>query len=151
MEGQDMRALLVQKGLFTALDGEDKMHASLKAEEKTAIIEKAHIVIILSLGDKVLIEVAKETTAKSSWDKLESLYMVKTLANRVYLKQKPYSFRTIDERALFEQIDEFQKIIEDLENMDDQSKIGSEYQALLLLTALPKTYDNVKNALLYGG
>jgi hypothetical protein len=53
--------------------------------------EKAHSAILLSLSDEVLREVADEETAAGLWKKLKSLYMKKSLMNRLYLKQRLYT------------------------------------------------------------
>jgi hypothetical protein len=64
------------------------MPASLSAEEKTGMNDKALSAIISCLGDRVLREVAKETTSASMLAKLDSLYMTKSLAYRQFMKQK---------------------------------------------------------------
>ena len=87
-----MRALLVQQGIHDALLGEDNFKEKTD-KEKIEMVEKAHSAIILSLGDKVLREVSKEITAAGLWRKLDTLYMTKSLANRLFLKQKLYSFK----------------------------------------------------------
>ncbi|KAL8523239.1 hypothetical protein ACS0TY_013272 [Phlomoides rotata] len=112
------------------------------------MMEKAHIAIILCLGDKALREVSKELTAKGVWDKLESLYMVKTLANRLYMKHKLYAFRMVDEKPILEQLDEFNKILDNLENID--IKMEEEDKALIFLSALPKSFENFKDTFLFG-
>ncbi|KAL8499894.1 hypothetical protein ACS0TY_019780 [Phlomoides rotata] len=88
-----MKALLVHQGLTYALKydlGESSItnveESSSDAAERAKMMEKAHNAIILCLGDKILREVSKESAAKGVWDKLESLYMVKILANRLYMK-----------------------------------------------------------------
>ena len=143
-----MKALLVQQGCLEALKGESAMNEALTAAEKKAMIEKAHSAILLSLGDKVLRQVSKETTAVVLWVKLESLYMTKSLVNRLYLKQALYSFKMIEDKVLAEQLDMFNKLILDLENID--VKIDDEDQALLLLCALPRSHAHFKETLLYG-
>ncbi|MCH84948.1 ubiquitin-protein ligase [Trifolium medium] len=50
------------------------MPASLLAAEKIEMNDKALSAIILCLEDKVLREVARETTAVAMWNKLDSLY-----------------------------------------------------------------------------
>ncbi|GJS36413.1 zinc finger, CCHC-type containing protein [Tanacetum coccineum] len=76
----------------------------------------------------VLREITKETTAAGIWKKLETLYMTKSLANRLYLKKKLYTFQ-----------------------MHPDTAISDEDQALLLLlTSLPSSYDNFVETLLYG-
>lgn len=118
------------------------MNVVLTAAEKTNMIKKAHNAILLSLGDKVLRQVSKETTAAGFWVKLESLYITKSLVNRLYLKQALYSFKMIEDKVLAEQLDMFNKLILDLENID--VKIGEEDQALLLLCALPRSHAHFK-------
>ena len=47
-----------------------------------------------------------------------------------------------------DQIDDFNKIIDDLENID--IKMDNEDQALILLNVMPKIYEHFKDAMLYG-
>lgn len=82
------------------------------------------------------------------WEKLKSLYMTKSLVNRLYLKQALYSFKMSEDKVLAEQLNMFNKLIFDLENMD--VKIEDEDQTLLLLCALPGTHTHFKEYLLYG-
>ena len=142
-----MRAILIQQGLVDALHGESGLSTdSLK--KKTDIMEKAHSAVILCLGDRALREVAREKTATAIWTKLEKLYMTKSLANQLYLKQILYSFKMNKEKPLSDQIDDFKKIIDDLENID--IKMEDEDQALILVNAMPKTYEHFKDVMLYG-
>ena len=134
-----MRALLVHQGLDDALKGDKGLPSTMSEKEKKEIMEKAHSVIVLSLGDKVLRKVSKEKTVAAIWSKLECLYMTKSLANRLYLKQALYSFKMQEDRSVEEQVDEFNKLILDLENID--VTVEDEDQALLLLNSLPKLYQ----------
>ncbi|KAE8658886.1 Detected protein of unknown function [Hibiscus syriacus] len=143
-----MRALLVQQGIVEALQGPTVLPTEMPEKERNNILEKAYSTIILSLGDKALREVSRETTAQALWTKLELLYMTKSLANRLFLKQRLYSFKMHEEKSISEQIDEFNKIIDDLENID--VKMEDEDKALLLLNSIPNSYDHFKDAMLYG-
>ena len=143
-----IRAILVQQGLVDALRGESGLSVNLSPKEKTEITEKAHSAIILCLGDRALREVASEKTAATIWTKLEKLYMTKSLANKLYLKQRLYSFKMTEEKTMSDQIDDFNKIIDDLENINIMME--DEDQALILLNAMPKTYEHFKDAMLYG-
>lgn len=84
-----MKALLIKQGLGSTLvkksDKASGKEKEDKVEEQALINEKAHSMIILCLGDKALREVSKETTAMEVWEKLDSLFAVKTLANRLYI------------------------------------------------------------------
>ena len=61
--------------------------------------------------------------------------------NRLYLKQALYSFKMQEDRTMESQLDVFNKLILDLENID--VTIDDEDQALLLLCALPKSFSHV--------
>ena len=74
--------------------------------------------------------------------------MTKSLVNRLYLKQALYSFKMQEDRTMESQLDVFNKLILDLENID--VTIDDEDQALLLLCALPKSFSHFKETLLYG-
>ena len=55
-----MRVILVQQVCDVMLEGEEKLLASLKAEEKAKILARVHSAILLSLTDEVLREVIKK-------------------------------------------------------------------------------------------
>lgn len=118
------------------------MDVSLTEKENTTMIEKYHIAIILSLGDKVLRQVSKKKTVVGVWSKLEVLYMTKSLVNRLYLKQILYSFKISEDKVLTEQLDMFNKLIFVLENIE--VKINDEDQALMLLSVLPMSHAHSK-------
>ena len=111
------------------------------------MLDKAHSAIILCLGDRVLREISKEKSALAVWLKLESLYMTKSLANRLHLKQKLYTFKMSTGSSIEDHLDEFNKIILDLENI--KIKIKDEDQALLLLRFLPAKYETLCDTLVY--
>ncbi|GJW10630.1 retrotransposon protein, putative, ty1-copia subclass [Tanacetum coccineum] len=112
-----------------------KMHALLIQHGREAALE-------------VLREVTGETTTAGVWSKLKTLYMTKSLANKLYLKKKLYTFYMPAGRNIFEHIDEFNKIVLDLANIEVRFK--NEDLALLLLTSLPASYKHFVDTLLYG-
>ncbi|GJW16228.1 hypothetical protein Tco_0020361 [Tanacetum coccineum] len=84
-----MSILMVQQGCDAALK---TLPADMEAGEKATLMKKAYSTLILCLEDRVLREVTKETTVAGIWTKLTSLYMTKSLANRLYLKKKLYTY-----------------------------------------------------------
>nr|GEV22883.1 retrovirus-related Pol polyprotein from transposon TNT 1-94 [Tanacetum cinerariifolium] len=140
-----MRALLIQHGCEVALN---VLPTDMEAQIKAELNKKAHSAMILCLDNKVLREVTGETTAVGVWSKLKTLYMTKSLANKVYLKNKLYTFYMPDGRKISKHIDEFNKIVLDLENIE--VKFEDEDLALLLLTSLPALYEHFVDTLLYG-
>ena len=113
-----MRAILIQQKVVLALNGEKNLSSSMSEAEKEKMLETAYSIIILYLSDNVLRQVSKETTAEGIWMKLESLYMTKSLTNRIYLKAKFFGFKMQEDKSLDENLDEFNKIVIDLENME---------------------------------
>ncbi|GJZ34448.1 hypothetical protein Tco_0580265 [Tanacetum coccineum] len=139
-----MRALMVQQGCDAALE---TLLVDMKEGEKAALMKKAYNTLILYLGDRVLWEVTKETTAAGIWTKLTSLYMTMSLANRLHMKKKLYTYYTSPGTKPGDHIDEFNKLILDLANIDIE--IEDEDQTLMLLTRLPSSYKNFVETLLY--
>nr|GEX40906.1 zinc finger, CCHC-type [Tanacetum cinerariifolium] len=137
-------------GIHTALDPfpETMMDADKTAALKTDVYKKAHSALLLCLDNKVLRKVNKDS-ATGVWLKLETLYMTKSLANKLYLKKKKlFTFYMRSGKKLSEHIDEFNKLIGNLTNIDVD--INDEDQALMLLTSLPRSYANFVETLLYG-
>ncbi|GJS83061.1 retrovirus-related pol polyprotein from transposon TNT 1-94 [Tanacetum coccineum] len=66
----------------------------------------------------------------------------------MYLKKKLYTYYISPCMKLDDHIDEFNKLILDLANIDIEIK--DEDQALMLLTSLPSSYENFMETLLYG-
>ncbi|KAL8489406.1 hypothetical protein ACS0TY_025348 [Phlomoides rotata] len=143
-----MKALLVHHGLVIALKSDKDEESSISRERKIEIMEKAHSAIILCLGDKPLREVSKEKTAIDVWKKLESLYQTKSISNKLYVKQKLLDFRMSEDKNLSEQLDTFNRYVDDLEDLD--VKLEDDDKALMLLNALPRSLENFKDVVLFG-
>ncbi|GJS66393.1 hypothetical protein Tco_0680957 [Tanacetum coccineum] len=145
-----MRCLLILHGWEAALDplpktmGDAENTASLKMN----VYKKAHSSLFVSLDNKVLREVNKEDSTVWVWLKLETLYMTKSFANKLYLEKNLFTFDMHPGKKLSKNIDEFNKLVGDLANIDVD--VDEENQALMLLTSLPFSYDNFVEILLYG-
>jgi len=113
-----MKAVLVQMKIAKALEGDKGFPTTMSDADKAEALEMAYSTLILHLSDKVLREVSSETTAAGIWLKLESLYITKSLANKVYLKGKLHGFKISEDRPISESLDEFNKLIIDLANIE---------------------------------
>ena len=142
-----MKAVLTQNGLKKALDGKSKKPINMTDEQWDELDEKALSAIQLCLSKEVLREVANETTAAALWLKLESLYMTKSLANKLRLKERLYTIRMVEGTPIQSHLNEFNSIIMDLENIE--VKIDDEDKAVLLVVSLPSTYKHFKEIMLY--
>lgn len=114
--------------------------------------ELAYSLIILNLFDKVLRQVngmnTGMNTAAKVWSKLESLYMIKSLTNKIHLKRRLFSFKMDSSKSLQENLDDFNVIIIGLANIDEV--ISDENQAIILLNFVPESYRDLRIAIEYG-
>ena len=122
--------------------------STMTKEQWEKLDENALTLIQLSVSNEVLHEIVHEESAASAWQKLESLYMMKSLASRRHLKQKLFMLRMSEGMPVKQHMDEFTSIIMDLENAD--VKIEDEDQALLLSCSLPPSFKNFRETLIYG-
>ena len=91
---------------------ESKEKASvLKIGELAEQEEKAHSLILLSLSDEVLYEVANEGTASGLWLKLENLYMTKSICNKLFLKTRLFGLHMKVGTSLKDHLDELNFIL----------------------------------------
>ncbi|TXG61570.1 hypothetical protein EZV62_012933 [Acer yangbiense] len=119
-------------------------------EQKNDMLDMALGTIILSLSDNVLREVNDEKTACNVWKKLESLYLTKSLTNKIYLKERLFSFKMDANKGLCQNLYEFKKMTIELDNAGVDKKLSDENEALILLNSLPDSFKDVKAAIKYG-
>jgi len=74
--------------------------------------------------------------------------MKKSIENRLYLKKRIFRFQHKKGTSMNEHLNDFNKMIADLKNLDVE--IDDEDKALLLLNSLPDTYEHLVTTLLYG-
>ena len=64
------------------------------------------------------------------------------------MKQHLYTLKMHEGTPVQEHLDEFNKIVLDMKNLD--IKLDDEDQALIMLCSLPASYENFVNSMLYG-
>ena len=141
-----MMAILVQNGLKKVVTG--KKPENLNQTEWEELDEKALSAIQLCLANTVLQEVLMEKTSFALWKRLETLYATKSLANRLVLKQRLFTFRMNEGELLRDHISQFITLLNDLKNVEVH--IDDEDQAMLLLCSLPSSYKSFRETLIYG-
>jgi len=144
----NMEAILIQQKSEKALKDEGVLPLNMSQEENTEMVDKAMSAIVLCLEDKVLKDVTKEHIVASMLSKLDSLYMTKSLAHRKFLKQQLYSFKMVESKAIMKQLTEFNKILDDFENIEVH--LEDEDKVILLLCALPRSFESFNDTKLYG-
>ena len=76
--------LLVQQGMVKALLGKEKQPTTITDDDWDEMDARALSAIHLCLVDDVLFNIVTEKTTISLWSKLESLYMTKSLTNKIF-------------------------------------------------------------------
>ena len=137
--------VLVQQDLDITLEDKPK---DMDEKEWSKINRQACGTIRLCLVKDQKYFVMKETLAKDLWKKLEDKYMTKSIENRLYLKKKLFRFQYQQGTTMSEHLNDYNKILADLKNLDFE--IDDEDNALLLLNSLPDTYEHLITTLLYG-
>src|SRR3954470_23083153 len=141
-------SLLVKEGTYQALQGIRKKPSTMGEDNWKEIDIKAKATIILCLSDEVLYNVLNEDTADGMWNRLESLYMTKSLSNKHYMKKQLYCLRMAEGTPILQHLNVFNKIVSDLLALE--VKMEEEDKALKLLSSLPPSYDHLVTTILYG-
>ena len=102
------------------------------------IEEKAHSMIMLCLEDEIITQVSGETPSVNLWKKLESLYLTKSLQNKLLLKQHLFALNMQEDTPLKDHLDRLNSILLELRNID----VKVEDVDVLLLVSLPLSYKN---------
>lgn len=143
---QKMKGIIVQQKVSKAID--DSFSETLTAAEKENLDELAYTSIILHLSDAVLRKVGKLKTTKELWEKLQSLYLLKSTPNKLYLLERFFSFKMDPSKDLDDNLNIFNKLVQDIVNCNE--KVSETYKAIILLNSMPDSYREVKNAIKYG-
>src|SRR5436190_880344 len=141
-------SLLVKEWTYQALQGIRKKPSTMGEDDWKEIDIKAKATIILCLSDEVLYNVMNEETAAGMWNRLESLYMTKSLSNKLYVKKQLYCLRMVEGTPILQHLNVFNKILNDLLALE--VKMEEEDKALILLSSLPPSYDHLVTTILYG-
>jgi hypothetical protein len=144
--------ILAQHELDVTL--EDKPKKMLEADWRKLNCQACGI-IRLCLAKDHMYFVIKETMAKELWKKLEDKYMTKGIENKLYLKRKFFGFRYVEGIFMPEHLNNLNKILADLQNLD--ANIDDEDKAVVLINSLLATtlmygkntlkFNDVSNAL----
>ena len=74
--------------------------------------------------------------------------MIKTLSNKIYLKEQLFGLKMDPSKSLEENLDDFKVITIGLANIDEN--ISQENQAIILLNSLPKSHKCLQTIIKYG-
>ena len=109
--------------------------------------ERAFTTLQLTIGEKVISEISGETTAKGILDKLEDLYMKKSLTNRLILLRTFFTYKMKEGTSLKAHLNTFDDFLMKMKAVD--LKIEEEQKAMILLCSLLDCYTGFSNSLIY--
>lgn len=140
-----MEAIMIQQGADKALVPLNELPSTMTEKEWAKMQTKAYSLIILSLSNLVLRNIAHEKIVLAIWKKLKELYRTKVPPNQIYLKEKFFGLKMDELNPIEDSLDENL----DLENFD--IKMDEEDKAMILLNSLSKSLRFFKETLKYGG
>ncbi|ESQ38591.1 hypothetical protein EUTSA_v10029300mg [Eutrema salsugineum] len=108
----------------------------LKKDDWADMQDQAVSTIQLCLSDDITNQVMNITTCMEMWDKLEKMYMSKSLSSKLYLKQKLYGLKMVETGNLIAHVNKFNQIIGHLGRVD----VKIEDKAMILLCSLPPQF-----------
>jgi hypothetical protein len=88
----------------------------------------------------MMFNIVAEKTTTGLWTKLESLYMMKSLTNRIFLKRQLYSLRMKEGTKIVDHLNTFNTLLVQLTSMG--VKFDYEDKAITLLCSLPESWDH---------
>ena len=95
----------------------------------------------MCVSDLVLLNVSREATTKTLWDKLGTLYQSKSLVNKFFLWKKLYNLRMKDGDSVTEHLNAFNTVVSQLSSVD--IKISDEDKCISLLCSLPDSLESL--------
>lgn len=78
---------------------------------------------------------------------MQSLYIKKDVPNKIYIREKLFTYCMNSSKSLDENLDELKRLTKEFATIGD--KLGSEREATLLINSLPEAYRDMKIALNY--
>lgn len=151
----DVKDLLVREDLLEALDDQPLRFDAIKAlkgEERSAAKSRkamdvqAKWIIFNCLADNVYRRGMHIETEKSVWERLESMYIDRSLRNRLSLKMQLYRLRMKEGTRIMDHIHEFYRIVFELEFIGVE--INDEDKAILLINSLPASCERLVELIL---
>ena len=139
-------SLLVKEVTHKVMLGIEKKPSKMKDDEWNDIDFRTKTTIILCLSDEVLYNVMNAETTAGLWCRLESLYMTKSLSNKIFKKKQLYSLRMKEGTSILH-FNAFNRILSDLLALE--VKLKKDDKSLLLLSSFPSCYDHLATTIMY--
>ena len=130
-----MKMLLVSKGLWSAVSGEEPVTAMKE--------QQAHAAIVLSLADSQMMHVIGSETARDAWGKLAMFHCTQDMANRLWLKEKFATFK-YTASSISGHVTELEELVMKMQSANcgpSEKDISA-----VMLRSLPPSYESLVQA-----
>lgn len=138
-----MRSVLIHSGFWKIVSGQVKLDLKLEGSEKElweSNDEKALASICLGVKPTQLVYIKNCKTSNEAWKKLQEVHMPRGPLQKVSLYKRLINLSMVDGANVVQHINEFTEISEKLAESGIQ--IQEELLVIMLLSSLPKEYDN---------
>lgn len=136
-----MRSVLIHSGFWRIVNGTTKKEGEAAAVSKwVSDDEKALASIFLSVKSTQLGYIRNCTTSNEAWKKLQEIYMPRGPLQKVTLYKKLINIKMAPNGNIVQHINEFTEVFEKLKEVG--SEIQEELLSIMLMSSLPKEYDN---------
>jgi len=88
-----------------------------------------------------------EYIPKQTWDELEKMFALKSLSNKLFLKEELHSLKIEEGASVMEHMSAFNRCIADLQRLDEIYKL--EDNVVMLLTSMPPSYKHFRMTLMF--
>ena len=95
----------------------------------------------MCLVDDALFNIVEEDSTTRLWVKLESLYMTKSLTNKIFLKRKLYTLRMTDGSKIHDHLNTFNDLVCQLTSVD--AKLDDEKRETTFFCTFPYSWDHL--------
>ncbi|KAL5573068.1 hypothetical protein UlMin_022665 [Ulmus minor] len=102
-----IKAIMMQLKVDVALDEKPEFPATMTSYEKSEIFKTTYSTLFLYLTDNMLRQVDGLETAAKIWKKLDELYMVKSLPNKICLLERFIGFKMDTSKTIDQNLDNF--------------------------------------------
>ncbi|CAL2259854.1 unnamed protein product [Prunus armeniaca] len=141
-----MKNILIQQDLDNALNGEKSV--SMTDTAWTKVLKKGKSSIEIHLTRSVWSHITEKMTAQEAWEKLENVYMGKTVSNKLFLKDELFRLRLEEGGDIEDHVCRFQNCITNLQEVEETYK--DDDMAIILLRSLPSSFKHFRTTLMFG-
>lgn len=115
-----MKALLVQQKVARVIEENPTYPDDMTEAQKVEMLVQHTLQSSCTYQITFCDLIDEEDTALKVWAKLEKLYLVKSLSNKIYLEERFFGFKMDPNKTLDSNLDDFNKIVLEIANIEEK-------------------------------